>query len=142
MMRKSYSLQQVLGLKQQVENQRMLELARTEKLRQEQAQYLADLRVTLEEQLEARLGPGLLEHRSRFLLSHNLKVEGALQVLAEKTDARDEAQRVLLSASVERKKFETHKDSHLELLRQEHSRVEQAQGDEAAVLMFLRQGMR
>lgn len=137
-----YSLQQVLGLKQQIEQQRMLELARAEKERQVQAENLAGLVSELEEQLEVRMSPELLEHRSRFLLCQNIKLDGARSLLAKKTEERDEAQRVLRCAAIERKKFETHKDTHMELFRQEQSRTEQAQGDEAAVLMFVRQGRR
>jgi len=134
-----YSLEQVLDLKKQMENQRKLQLAQAEKARQEQVERLDALFHTLEVQLETKLTPDMIEQRGQFFSSHLARIENAREELRRAVDHRDLTQAHLVQAALDRKKFEVHKENVLAAVRQTEQIIEQNQLDESATQCYLRQ---
>lgn len=135
----AYSLEQVLGLKRQLEDQRKLQLAQAEQARQAQVERLDAMLRLLEDQCDAVINPDMVEQRGQFFFSHLNRIQDARQTLGSATESRDVAQAHLVQASVDRKKFEVHRESTMALARQAEQSVEQILLDESAIQVFLRQ---
>ena len=135
----TYSLEQVLGLKRQLEDQRKLQLAQAEQARQEQVARLDSMLRLMEDQCEALVNPDMIEQRGQFFYTHINRIQDARKTLQSATDSRDVAQAHLVQASVDRRKFEVHKESTMALARQADQAVEQTLLDESAIQVFLRQ---
>lgn len=134
-----YSLEQVLGLKRQLEDQRKLQLGQAEQARQDQEERLASMLRVMEDQCAVKVNPDMIEQRGQFFFSHLARIQDARNTLQCAIDSRDNAQAHLVQASVDRKKFEVHKESTLALARQAEQVVEQNLLDESAIQVFLRQ---
>lgn len=135
----TYSLEQVLGLKRQLEEQRKLQLAQAEQVRRHQVERLDSLLSLMEDQISAELTPDMIEYRGQYFAAQLNRIENARQTLKSATDVRDVAQASLVRAALERKKFEVHRDAALEKARQAEQTLEQNILDETAVQIFLRQ---
>ncbi|MDP3486443.1 MAG: hypothetical protein Q8S19_00735, partial [Bacillota bacterium] len=73
----TYPLQQVLGLKRQIEDQRKLQLAQAEQLRQEQVERLDVMLQIMENQCEVKVTPCMIEQRGQFFSSHLTRIQDA-----------------------------------------------------------------
>ena len=135
----TYSLEQVLGLKLQLEDQRKLQLAQAEQARQEQVERLDSMLRIMEDQCETKVNPDMIEQRGQFFFSHLTRIQDARKTLQSAVDLRDVAQAHLVQAAVDRKKFEVHKETTMALARQAEQVVEQNLLDESAIQVYLRQ---
>lgn len=136
----AYSLEKVLELKRQFEDQRQLQLAQAEQARQEQVERLDTLLQLMEMQLEVKLTPDMIEQRGQYMASHLEHIQQARQTLKSATVVRDRAQMSLVEAAIDRKKFEKHRESSFQLVRQAENVLEQNSFDESATQVYLRQG--
>jgi len=136
---RTYSLEQVLGLKRQLEDQRKLQLAQAEQARQEQVERLDLMLRMMEDQCDAKVSPDMIEQRGQFFFSHLTRIQDARKTLQSAIDLRDVAQAHLVQASVNRKKFEVHKESTMAVARQAEQAIEQSLLDESAIQVYLRQ---
>lgn len=133
-----YPLEKLLNLQQQKERMRQLELAYAERERQKQEESIAAMETKLVEELTSLVHPELLEHRARFTLATQRTLNGKRQHLRAQVAACHQARSLLLKARMDTKKFETHKESHLEEVRLNEQRLGQVEADEAARQQFLR----
>ena len=135
----TYSLEQVLGLKRQLEDQSKLQLAQAEQARQEQAERLDSLLRLMEDQCDVKVTPDMIEQRGQFFLSQLTRIQDARKTLQTAINSRDVAQAHLVQASIDRKKYEVHKESTMAIARQAEQVVEQNLLDESAIQVYLRQ---
>ncbi|MBT9154220.1 MAG: hypothetical protein DDT39_00887 [Firmicutes bacterium] len=133
-----YPLERLLDLQQQKEQIRQLELALAERERQRRESSLAAMEMKLIEELAAPVHPELLEHRARFTVALHGKIRSTREHLQAQTEACHQARDLLLKARMNKKKYETHKDSHQAEVRLREQRITQASQDEAASQQFLR----
>ena len=126
----TYSLEQVLGLKRQLEDQRKLQLAQAEQARQAQVERLDSMLRLMEDQCDALVNPDMIEQRGQFFFTHLNRIQDARKTLESAIESRDAAQAHLVQASVDRKKFEVHRESTMALARQAEQSVEQILLDE------------
>jgi len=136
-----YPLEQLLDLKQQMERMRQLELALAEQARQNQVLRLRALVEALDAELAAPLDLSQLEDRARFTMAQQRLVSDTRDRLRAKAEVCLEVRTLLLNASVERKKFESHKSNHEEETKREQARVQQAFTDEIAGQQFIRKAL-
>jgi len=140
-MAKRYSLAQVLELKHQLERQQMLVLARAELARQKQAERISSLAQSFEEQVDVAVSPELIDCRSMYLELQQADIREARGELLDMTEACDAARRELVLAALERKKLELHREAFQVCYRYEMQCKEQAEGDDVAQQIYMRQRM-
>jgi len=123
-----YPLERLLDLQQQKESIRQLELARAERKRQEHESSLSALQETLIQELDTPLHPEFVECRARFTMASHRHICSKREHLQVQTEACHQARALLLTASMEKKKFEVHKEAH-----EEEAKVREQRGEQAAL---------